>query len=90
MVETAERQGRLAQAAVIVEPPPATRAWAWRSSHRSAATAACSLPGQGAADKIAVLRAYGAEVVVCPTSVPPDHQPYYSVARRLASETERS
>jgi cystathionine beta-synthase len=40
-----------------------------------------------AADKIAVLRAYGAEVVVCPTSVPPDHpESYYSVARRLARE----
>src|SRR6202000_3115819 len=30
-------------------------------------------PDKVAADKIAVLRAYGAEVVVCPTSVAPDH-----------------
>ena len=35
-----------------------------------------------------MLRAYGADVVVCPTSVPPDHpDSYYSVARRLATET---
>ena len=45
-------------------------------------------PDKVAADKIAVLRAYGAEVVVCPTSVPPDHpDSYYSIARRLARET---
>jgi cystathionine beta-synthase len=45
-------------------------------------------PDKVAADKIAVLRAYGAQVVVCPTSVAPDHpDSYYSVARRLARET---
>ena len=49
------------------------------------------LPDKVAADKIAVLRAYGAEVVVCPTSVPPEHpDSYYSVARRLAKETENA
>ncbi|ASU82495.1 cystathionine beta-synthase [Nocardiopsis gilva YIM 90087] len=37
-------------------------------------------------DKLAVLRAYGAEVVVCPTTVAPDHpDSYYSVSDRLAS-----
>ena len=35
-----------------------------------------------------MLRAYGAEVVVCPSTVSPDHpDSYYSVARRLARET---
>src|SRR5262249_48036621 len=38
--------------------------------------------------KISVLRAYGAEVVVCPGAVPPDHpESYYSVSTRLARET---
>jgi cystathionine beta-synthase len=38
-------------------------------------------------DKINVLRAYGAEVVVCPTAVPPEHpDSYYSVSDRLARE----
>src|SRR5690606_9885647 len=37
-------------------------------------------------DKLAVLRAYGAEVVVCPTTVAPDHpESYYSVSDRLAA-----
>jgi len=39
-------------------------------------------------DKINVLKAYGAEVVVCPTAVPPEHpDSYYNVSDRLARET---
>ena len=38
-------------------------------------------------EKIAILRAFGAEVIVCPTAVAPeDPRSYYSVARRLAEE----
>src|ERR1700689_2742197 len=44
-------------------------------------------PDKVAQDKISVLRAYGAEAVVCPGAVAPDHpDSYYSVARRLAAE----
>ena len=44
-------------------------------------------PDKVAQDKIGVLRAYGAEVVVCPGTVAPDHpDSYYSVARRMAAE----
>jgi cystathionine beta-synthase len=44
-------------------------------------------PDKVAQDKISVLRAYGAEVVVCPGAVAPDHpDSYYSVARRMAAE----
>src|SRR6266446_6519690 len=44
-------------------------------------------PDKVAQDKIALLRAYGAEVIVCPTSVPPEHpESYYSVSDRLAKE----
>src|ERR1700678_2383708 len=45
-------------------------------------------PDKVAQDKISVLRAYGAEVVVCPTTVAPEHpDSYYSVARRLTAQT---
>ena len=45
-------------------------------------------PDKVGSDKISVLRAYGAEVVVCPTTVSPDHpDSYYSVSDRLAAET---
>ena len=40
------------------------------------------MPDKMAPEKIALLRAYGAEVVVCPSAVPPDHpESYYSVRR---------
>jgi cystathionine beta-synthase len=42
-------------------------------------------------EKIALLRALGAQVIVCPTAVDPeDPRSYYSVARRLAAETPDS
>ncbi len=45
-------------------------------------------PDKVGQDKISVLRAYGAEVVVCPTTVSPEHpDSYYSVSDRLAAET---
>jgi cystathionine beta-synthase len=44
-----------------------------------------------APEKIDVLRAYGAEVVVCPTAVAPEHpDSYYSTAERLTKETPNS
>ena len=42
-------------------------------------------------EKVALLRSYGAEVVVCPTAVPPeDPRSYYSTAERLVRETPGS
>jgi len=89
MIETAEREGRLRPGGVIVEPTSGNTGVglaiiAQARGYRCLFTC----PDKVAADKIAVLRAYGAEVVVCPTSVAPDHpESYYSVARRLARET---
>src|SRR3954468_21471822 len=45
-------------------------------------------PDKVSTDKINVLRAYGAEVVVCPTAVDPEHpDSYYNVSDRLGRET---
>src|ERR1700761_3103964 len=89
MVETAEQQGKLGPGSVIVEPTSGNTGVGLaivaqeRDYH-----CVFTCPDKVAGDKIAVLRAYGAEVVVCPTSVAPDHpESYYSVARRLARET---
>ena len=42
-------------------------------------------------EKIDILRAVGAEVIVCPTNVPPeDPRSYYSVAKKLNEETPNS
>src|SRR5208282_1135089 len=45
------------------------------------------MPDKMAPEKVALLRAYGAEVILCPTAVSPDHpDSYYSVTARLAEE----
>jgi cystathionine beta-synthase len=51
----------------------------------------CVLNDKQSREKMDILRAVGAEVVVCPTAVEPsDPRSYYSVARRLATETPNS
>jgi len=46
-----------------------------------------TMPDKMSQEKINLLKAYGAEVVVTPTAVPPDHpESYYEVAKRLARE----
>ena len=45
------------------------------------------MPDKMSKEKISLLRAYGAEVVICPTAVEPDSpESYYSVSDRLAEE----
>src|SRR5258707_10958300 len=45
------------------------------------------MPDKVSKEKINLLKAYGAEVVVCPTAVPPDSpDSYYQVARRITRE----
>lgn len=51
----------------------------------------CTLSDKQSPEKMDILRAVGAEVIVCPTNVTPDDpRSYYSVARRLAEETPNS
>jgi cystathionine beta-synthase len=88
MVEAAERSGALRPGGTIVEPTSGNTGVglaivAQERGYRCVFT----VPDKVAQDKIAVLRAYGAEVVVCPTAVSPDHpESYYSVSNRLAAQ----
>ncbi len=51
----------------------------------------CVLSDKQSKEKMDILRAVGAEVVVCPTNVEPDDpRSYYSVSKRLAAETPNS
>ena len=88
MIETAERTGLLRPGGTIVEPTSGNTGvgLALVAAHRGyRCVFVC--PDKVASDKIALLRAYGAEVIVCPTSVDPDHpDSYYSVSDRLARE----
>lgn len=87
MVEDAERRGLLKPGGTIVEPTSGNTGVglaivAAEKGYRCVFVC----PDKVGADKLAVLRAYGAEVVVCPTTVAPDHpESYYSVSDRLAA-----
>lgn len=51
----------------------------------------CVISDKQSKEKMDILRAVGAEVVVCPTDVEPDDpRSYYSVSKRLAEETPNS
>jgi cystathionine beta-synthase len=88
MIEAAERSGALRPGGTIVEPTSGNTGVglaivAQQKGYRCLFT----VPDKVAQDKIAVLRAYGADVVVCPTAVSPEHpDSYYSVSDRLVSE----
>src|ERR1700754_3952335 len=88
MVEAAERSGALRPGGVIVEPTSGnTGVGLAIVAQRRGYRCLFVVPDKVAQDKIAVLRAYGADVVVCPTAVSPEHpESYYSVSDRLARE----
>lgn len=89
MIEAAEREGLLRPGGTIVEPTSGNTGVglaivAAGRGYRCIFT----MPDKISEEKRNVLRAYGAEVVVCPTAVTPDDpRSYYAVARRLAVET---
>jgi cystathionine beta-synthase len=88
MIEAAEAAGLLKEGGTIVEPTSGNTGVglavvAARRGYRCVFV----MPDKIASEKIDLLRAYGAEVVVCPTTVAPDHpDSYYSVSNRLVSE----
>ena len=89
MVEAAEASGELQPGGTIVEPTSGNTGIglaivAQEMGYRCLFVC----PDKVGQEKISVLRAYGAEVVICPTTVSPDHpDSYYSVSDRLARET---
>jgi cystathionine beta-synthase len=89
MVESAEKQGLLRPGGTIVEPTSGnTGAGLAIVANNRGYKCVFVCPDKVAQDKINVLRAYGADVVVCPATVAPDHpDSYYSVARRLVAQT---
>ena len=92
MVEDAEADGRLKPGGTIVEGTSG-------NTGMGLALAAivkgykliCVSTDKQSKEKFDILRAVGAEVIVCPTAVEPDDpRSYYSVSRRLAEETPNS
>src|ERR671932_476393 len=88
MIEAAERSGALRPGGTIVEPTSGNTGTGLAiAAALKGYRLVCVMPDKMSSEKIALLRAYGAEVVVCPTAVPRESpHSYYSVADRLARE----
>src|ERR1700754_3565196 len=88
MVEAAERDGRLRAGGTIIEPTSGNTGTGLAIAARLKGYRVIAvMPDKMSREKIDLLRAYGAEVVVCPTDVSPDSpQAYYRVADRLTKE----
>ncbi len=88
MVEEAEKSGQLQPGGTIVEPTSGnTGVGLALVAQLRGYHCVFICPDKVSEDKRNVLRAYGAEVVVCPTAVAPeDPRSYYSVSDRLARE----
>src|SRR3989442_3398115 len=88
MIEYCEKRGLLRPGGTIVEPTSGN------TGHGLAIAAAIKgyhcifvMTDKVSEEKRSLLRAYGAEVVICPSSVPPDSPEHYkNVAHRLADE----
>jgi cystathionine beta-synthase len=90
MIEAAEASGELRAGGTIVEPTSGnTGVGLALVAQRKGYRCIFVCPDKVSQDKRDVLRAYGAEVVVTPTSVAPEHpDSYYSVSDRLAREID--
>src|SRR5271165_2212119 len=90
MIDAAEASGELKPGGTIVEPTSGnTGVGLALVAQRRGYRCVFVCPDKVSEDKQNVLRAYGAEVVVCPTAVPPDHpDSYYSVSDRLVTEID--
>ena len=90
MIDAAEASGQLKPGGTIVEPTSGnTGVGLALVAQRRGYRCVFVCPDKVSEDKRNVLRAYGAEVVVCPTAVPPEHpDSYYSVSDRLVTEID--
>lgn len=88
MIVAAEKAGTLKPGGVIVEPTSGnTGVGLAIAAARRGYRCMFVMPDKMSQEKINLLRAYGAEVVICPTEVAPESpRSYYSVANRLAEE----
>ncbi len=90
MIDAAEASGQLKPGGTIVEPTSGnTGVGLALVAQRRGYKCVFVCPDKVSEDKRNVLLAYGAEVVVCPTAVPPDDpDSYYSVSDRLVEEID--
>ena len=88
MIEAAERDGLLKPGGTIIEPTSGNTGTGLAIAARLKGYKVIAvMPDKMSREKIDLLRAYGADVVLAPTNVPPESpRSYYRVADRLAEE----
>src|SRR5438105_5915174 len=88
MIEAAERDGKLRPGGTIVEPTSGnTGVGLAIAAAQKGFRCIFVMPDKMSQEKISMLRAYGADVVITPTAVEHDSpESYYSVSSRLAEE----
>src|SRR5256885_1717249 len=88
MIEDAERRGLLRPGGTIVEPTSGnTGVGLAMAAAIKGYRLICTMADKQSQEKRDLLRAYGAEVVVCPSAVPPESpESYYKVADRLTRD----
>tara|TARA_B100001057_G_scaffold356342_1_gene358354 strand:- start:4777 stop:5754 length:978 start_codon:yes stop_codon:yes gene_type:complete len=92
MIEDAEKEGKLMPGGTIIEGTSGNTGMGLAlASIVKGYKLICVSNDKQSKEKLDVLKAMGAEVVVCPTDVEPsDPSSYYSVAKRLSEETKNS
>jgi cystathionine beta-synthase len=92
MIEDAEADGRLKPGGTIIEGTSGNTGMGLALvATLKGYKLICVMADKQSKEKVDILRAVGAEVVVCPTAVEPDDpRSYYSVSKRLATETPNS
>ena len=92
MIEDAEKDGKLKPGGTIIEGTSGNTGMGLAlAAIQKGYKCIFVLADKQSKEKMDILRAVGAEVVVCPTNVPPESKlSYYSVAKRLTKETPNS
>ena len=92
MIEDAEKDGRLKPGGTIIEGTSGNTGMGLAlAAIQKGYQCVFVMADKQSKEKMDILRAVGAEVVVCPTDVPPESkQSYYSVAKRLTKEISNS
>ena len=92
MIEDAEKQGIISKGATIIEGTSGNTGMGLALvCIERGYKLICTISDKQSKEKMDILTAMGAEVIVCPTNVAPDHpDSYYSVAKRLNNEIPNS
>ncbi len=92
MIEDAEKEGKIKPGGTIIEGTSGNTGMGLAlACIIKGYKLICTLSDKQSQEKMDILRAVGAEVIVCPTNVTPDDpRSYYSVAKRLSEETPNS